>query len=449
MTPSRFNIVVPYTDQTKVLVNTLTGALDVVNSNVADYLAAPLCETACEETAFLSARGYLLEDSCTEQAVDEAMYPALLAAERSRTSLQAVLILSFNCNLCCCYCWQQHRVVGKVFPIMSFEQADKALEAARLLQEMLPDTAPGPVYVRLFGGEPLIREHYELVEHILKWCAERDYPVGITTNGFELPYYQRLLEIHPVQELQITVDGDEQTHNSRRIGSDWNVLLDSVNKLIWRTNTIVKIRVNLDETVLSVLPTLANEIIDRSWYGTSQIFCYVAPLRDVSMTSTKVLSKRVDLLQRFLSMQKEMPQLECFHLLGWDGFHVLDSLIRTKRMPIPHASMCDINRGQFVFDPDGSIHLCSEETMGSWDIVGSYYPEFKFDEGRFNEIYDHKAIDDALCRDCALRPLCGGGCNLFHEYPEYRNVYCQVVWKTFVLAIQEYVDEIVNEENDK
>ncbi len=441
MVASKFTLVVPYSETEVILVNTLSGALDVVERQLPEYLALPLCNMDCEETHFLVERGYLLPDRAAEEAVQAQMYAPLRSAERAVQPVHAMFILSFGCNLRCCYCWQQHRVEGTTFPTMTTAQVDDALQALQELQKLLPEQSSAPPMVQLFGGEPLLRGNYDLVAYILSRCEALGFPVSITTNGYELPYFHPLLKKYPVQELQVTVDGDAQTHNARRVGSDWNRLLDSVDDLLMNTDILVKLRVNLDETVLAHLSPLADEIIDRLWYGTKRFFCYIAPLRDSCMEKTEVISARADLLARFLQASRRMKKLRCFYLAGWDGFRPYYALLRQNRMPLPSSGICEVNRGQFVFDPDGTIHLCSEETHGQWDCVGQYSPSFSLDEARFFSIYNRMPIDTPKCRDCALLPVCGGSCNLLSEYPAYQEAFCQTTRRVFDLAIQSYVLE--------
>ena len=77
--------------------------------------------------------------------------------------------------------------------------------------------APG-AQIELSGGEPLLLRNYELIDSILKFASERNYPVGIVTNGTNLPQSSPLLEKYrdSIGNVQITIDGPAPIHNKRR-----------------------------------------------------------------------------------------------------------------------------------------------------------------------------------------------------------------------------------------
>lgn len=443
MVPSRYNINIPYGDK-YIFTNTLTGALDLVDSSLSQHILDPKCEDLCEETEFLKGRGYLVENLALEDQLISQIYPELLALERNKRSVKAVLIMSFACNLHCTYCWQQHQVDHNSNMRMTIEQLDAAMDAACLLTKYLADTDSAPPSFHLFGGEPLTRENYYLVSHALERAQKMNSPVSITSNGRELKYYLQLFETYPVNELQITIDGDEETHNSRRLGSRWKDILDGINELLYHTDITVKVRVNLDEELLDRLLPLANIIVDRLWWATKRFYAYLAPLRDSSMNDVSILRKRVLVLRRFLELREEYPQLELFRLHGWDCFHVSEYLQKTNRFPLPKPYFCEVNTGQVVFDPDGSMHLCSEEIHSDWDILGTYYPGFSVDMNIVDNIYNCQPISNERCKTCDLLPVCGGGCVQFSRYPDYQKQFCQTAHETYELAIKYYIEDNIN-----
>jgi uncharacterized protein len=428
--PSRFNLVVGLSGGRKFLLNTLSGAADLVPAETAARLSAGGAGPADESDAFLVARRYLLKDDVDEATFVEKFYPASLQDTRRKMPLHCIAILSFDCNLRCAYCWQQHRSTQAAGRTMTREQADAMIASVPTLMRCLTVDGNQPPLMHLFGGEPLLAENREVVAHILERCATLGWPVQITTNGKTLPEYRELIERHGVAEVQVTVDGPDEIHDRRRIGSRFAELMDSIDRLVEGETVMVKMRVNVDSDNAAFLPELANAVIDRQWYTSRKFYAYVAPLRDASMADFGLIRNRAKLLGTLLLMKECHPQMEIFDFLGWDGYTAVRNLENQGVFPYPKTHVCEANLNQVVFVPDGHLHLCAEEAHDPDGIVGRYWPDLTVDPAAFSRWYDLSPLDLPSCRDCSILPLCGGGCQLLTRQPEFRRHYCDAVRKS-------------------
>ncbi len=440
MKNSMFNHTIPWQKDKTLLVNTLSGAIDVIPSHFEYYLTNANQLQKNKITDFLFARRYLLEKEIDESLILESLYRELLALQRKNSPLKSVLITTFDCNLKCSYCWQQHNTRSLKSSTLSVEMVDAAFKAIDKLQNLLEEKSIDPPVIQIFGGEPLLTKNKELVEHVLKKCREYSYGSQVTTNGVNLEIFQEMLLEYKVDEIQVTVDGTEEAHNRRRIGSNYNSIMNSIANILSYQAAFLKLRVNVDLSNVNTLRDLADEIIDRRWYTNRKFYAYLAPLRDSSFASTDLITQRPKLLAKVLELKRLYPQIELFDMKGWDGYQPIRVLENTGRFPYPKANICDVNLNQFVFAPDGKIRLCAEEAHDQRGIIGEFYPEFSLDDNSFQRLYDHSPLDIKKCKQCTLLPICGGGCMLMEKEENFRNHYCQAVKDCFEYTLTSYLE---------
>ena len=435
---SSYNLVVNLNEDQNLLVNTLSGAIDQVPASYCSFIESPYCHEKNEITDFLTQRRYLIDSEIDEGELLRRLYTEVQDVARTKIPIKCVLLVTFDCNLRCAYCWQQHKINKS--SAMTQEKVDAIFETLPKLAANLNIESDATPIIQLFGGEPLLPENTALVEYILKKCKSRGYNVQITTNGVYVPDFQDMLLRYGVNEIQITVDGTADFHNRRRVGSDYKSLMDSIGALLFHNETYIKLRVNVDRGNLNSLPELANEIIDRRWYTSSKFFAYTTPLRDPSFDSQTLINGRKELLAAFLDMKREYPQTEIFWFMGWDGYQPVIGLEYNGRFPYPKTYICDININQFVFTPSGSIHLCAEESQGEAGAVGSYYPAFSLDEPKFSSIYYKTPQELGRCEGCVMLPVCGGGCDLMTGNEPFLEAYCRSVRDCFAYGLADYIN---------
>ena len=79
MRKSVFNHVLPLKKNRSLLVNTFSGAMDIVPGYYCEYLEAPLAQEENDITAFLKQRCYLLDDDANEREMTQSLYRQLCA----------------------------------------------------------------------------------------------------------------------------------------------------------------------------------------------------------------------------------------------------------------------------------------------------------------------------------------------------------------------------------
>lgn len=99
---------------------------------------------------------------------------------KPKTSRIFALMLTWQCNLNCVYCFEKHKASNKV---MSLSTAKEIIRKEFTAFEQTGDQ--GEIKVDFFGGEPLLR--FQLIKELSEWIWEQHYKVNyvlsVTTNG--------------------------------------------------------------------------------------------------------------------------------------------------------------------------------------------------------------------------------------------------------------------------
>ena len=82
--------------------------------------------------------------------------------------------------------------------------------------------------VNISGGEPLLKENYEIVQYIVGKGKALGYRFIAVTNAYDLDCFASLLGQDMISGLQVTLDGMPQHHNRRRIHRDGSPTFDRI-----------------------------------------------------------------------------------------------------------------------------------------------------------------------------------------------------------------------------
>jgi cyclic pyranopterin phosphate synthase len=122
------------------------------------------------------------------------------------------LSLTDRCNLRCVYCMPMHG--------LTFVPTRELLAAEELEQVVRAAVEVGFSKIRLTGGEPTLRQDIvEIVERINRIKGIRE--IGMTTNGYRLPYLAKALRQAGMKRVNIHVDSLSKAslEKTMRLGS--------------------------------------------------------------------------------------------------------------------------------------------------------------------------------------------------------------------------------------
>ncbi|MEM0113980.1 MAG: radical SAM protein, partial [Metallosphaera sp.] len=169
--------------------------------------------------------------------------------------LEPTLLLTYNCNFDCVYCFQKgfRRAISVSENVMrGFVNYIKRKEGGR------------KVRVTFFGGEPLLE--LRKIEDISKSLSGLKYSFSVVTNGSLLTksVAERLISLG-LSHVQITLDGPREVHDKRRHYLDgrgsYEVILNNLRNLQDMVNVIL--RINVDVKNLDEVDVLFSELRER------------------------------------------------------------------------------------------------------------------------------------------------------------------------------------------
>jgi uncharacterized protein len=255
-----------------------------------------------------------------------------------------------------------------------------------------------------FGGEPLLATKIidRLAKKIIDLCEKHNvaYHSDLTTNGYLLDQknIDWLKQIR-VEQIQVTIDGDRETHDQRRRLKNDKPTFDTIinNLKMAAGNFFISIRVNIDrknaKKVNNLFPILVqNNLQDKvyAYYGivvgiTNACKDYEPACLDVDQLS-----------EVMFDLHKE----------------AVDKKYDFVLFPYPLSSIggCGAMRPDFfVIDHKGFMHKCLNSAGDEKEAIGHISQPIEFTPDLVAWL-TWDPLEDEFCSRCNLLPLCSGGC---------------------------------------
>ena len=186
------------------LINILSGNADILTPAEAQrYLSIEVSG----DPEYIE-KGYVV-DPVEEERLYRRKYLDFLDI-RDQDEIQLFYVPSYACNFNCSYCYQEGYGQG------GFEN-DPAV-TAEFFSYIRNNFQNKQKYITLFGGEPLLggAGNRKFLTDFVRQCRENCIDLALVTNGYYLESYITLLSGTRIREIQVTLDGPEPVHNTRR-----------------------------------------------------------------------------------------------------------------------------------------------------------------------------------------------------------------------------------------
>jgi len=443
--PSRFTVAtaVPGTPDT-FLFNTLTDTQIVASPDVVALLRRIGDQPGMATDAFtpderetaneLAAMGFLVESEAAEQAALESFFHELREDHRH---LRVTLLTTLQCNFACDYCIQgDHGDYNATAAKMS---PDTARRVQAWLETRLDDLRPERFTITFFGGEPLLNLPvvYQLAESLSAACAARGIgmAINIITNGLLLTeaVVDRLLPFG-LNGIKITLDGDKPTHDRLRPLRGGQGTYDRILRNMAAVADKVRLSIggNFDVESAESYPTLLDHLRAQPFADRIAKVAFKpvirAPITSTVGPTPSAGGRRVIPL---VPAEAAEPSLHgtCMTAAGsgsagspCDSCNVVDDRLswlreetRARGFSTPdgvHMGPCELHRQHaYTIGPEGSLYPCPGFTGEARLSVGHIEPVL--DDQR-THVRDRFARHEPwrACGDCALVPVCGGGCSV-------------------------------------
>ncbi len=340
----------------------------------------------------LCANGFFIEDGVSE--IDILKYDSLSVRYGNKVS-DITIIPTMNCNFGCKYCYEKNIVENSK---MDGETKDAIV---RYIENNLH--AEGKLIVTWYGGEPLLALDVieSLSKQFIKICETKNaqYEAMIVTNGYLLSEQAvNILKQCMVNKIQITLDGDRTTHNSRRPlingNGTYSIIWNNILRLKNMHDGIkVFLRVNTDKLNYEAVEDVYNTIKEQ---GMDE-FIYVYPGKVMAVDSC-YNGEDCFSNAEFASIVREF---NCRHIE-----ERAEKLYPQKRY---NACGAD-NKNSAIITYNGDIYKCWMDIGNDRKRIGNVKTLEYENEDVLHQYMLNTVFEDDDCRKCKYLPICMGGC---------------------------------------
>jgi uncharacterized protein len=306
-----------------------------------------------------------------------------------------VVALSLDCNFRCSYCYQEisrSRDRSRV----------SAQTCKRLIEYIGNDFNHGIVkhHITWFGGEPLLETKLitEITREIASIIGLENFSAGMITNGYLLTERAiQNLKASKCDEMQITIDGNRERHNSLRhtVANEgtFDIIMQNIANAV-KNGVNVNIRINIDKDDMFAFKDVLNACDEMG----------LANKLIVGIAATRYYETS----KIFDSREFSKIYAEFYRELSKRGYW------KSLTLPAVHSASCYMfSKNSINISPDGDFVPCIEEigdhsttapSLGN--INDTFNPEIK----RFHNETSWVKDIPTKCLDCRILPLCFGGC---------------------------------------
>lgn len=422
---SRYDIPVRLADGAALLFNARTRSLILLSEGEArvyrglagqgDFGAGDVADRLLLQA--LIGGGHAVGASVDELALVRQSYEATRAA---KGSLTLTIAPTMACNFACGYCFQGlNKPTKKMTPdvqdaIIDFVKAKKDLKSLSIVW---------------YGGEPLMGRDsiYRLSDRLIAYCDKKGiaYSAGIVSNAWFLdPETAAQLHTRRVRWVQVTIDGDRDTHDKMRPltsgGRTFDRILDNIEGALDETAMSIQARVNVGVSNVDRADAMLDDFAARRLGQRGNFGVYFAPIEASTPESGSAFTEklsRAEFNRKVLALEGKARQL------GFAG-------IQTP--PSGFSGMCvAASNGGYVVAGNGDVHKCWETAHDPSKRTGSIFePETLHESVNATLWSQWTPFDNATCRDCKILPMCGGFCahRFIYADPEEAALPCPS-WK--------------------
>lgn len=402
-------LIFPLEKPSSLLVNTLTGAIDIVPERIIKG------EMNVSERTLLNNRGYFIEEK------DDILVKLKEINQKHNQNIPYwfYVLTTLDCNFACPICYEK-KILTK--SEISQDVLDSIILRIKHMQKCL-NVPSDRIKIVLFGGEPLLANP-ETIRRLLNLISINEWKVIIVTNGSLVPTFIELFEecYDVISDFRITLDGISNYHDKRRPyrgGNDsFYDVVESIDLLLEKGFEI-KMQTILGDGNIDTIDGLAYFVMQKHWTDFPNFQWRIEGSHDYANLDIKKdeISEAI-MVKKIIGMWRRNPALQS--KIKFESFkylaHLTDSfgwLGNYKTYQGPKFGFCEPQKGfHYVFSVDGMIYHCPRTI--NQDIFGH--------ENLYRLRHNFKEQDiltKEQCKDCSINTLCGGGCIVQkHYYPK-------------------------------
>lgn len=404
-----------------LLVNTLSSAMDIVDMDTFETIKKMKNgrEYSNDNNDLLNSlkqRGYAFNDESEETLYIEKFSRIHENAVQKNMVKNFTICPTMGCNLRCVYCFEgegnhcNYNVLteGQLNTILKYigscvENDENPVNSVRAV-------------ISLYGGEPLLPANRLIVEKTLKFAEEKNIEVRIITNGTTINLYSDLLKKYNNVIIQITLDGDKEVHDTRRITANqkgtFDKIVSSIDQLV-SLGIKTHLRTNINQDNIDSLPGLIAFIKEKEWVQTGLVYPYVAPVLDYCDGEDNSMSES-ELYMKVLKIEPDLgSERSTIKMIMSPCINYLHTFFNPESKMKPwKLSYCEATSGSnIVFSPDGNISTCLMLAGKCKHQIGTFNETEVCIDENYNDIWIRRNIFRIpKCQRCKYGLICGGGC---------------------------------------
>lgn len=435
--------------QKTLLIHGYTGAIDIVSDEFAEKIknikelneeTSPFSSTILES---LIKRGYVTTKTKQEEQEYVKRMARVMHEDSKRMCRSFVFLVSYDCNFRCPYCYENTiSESGNAWSkkTMTKELVDKAFEAIEIMKPTITKM-PGKK-LALYGGEPLLKQNYELVSYIVRRAREEGFTVYAVTNGYDLDSYTEILGEDGLSMTQITIDGNKEIHDKRRFhykeGTSFDKIIKNI-EIALKKGIDISIRINIDDTNFNNIGELKSFFEEKGFFNYPKFSTYAA-----LVTGNRISNP--SLMDRSTFIEKMKNSNVGVRMQDYSYKDRVLIALKTKKAFALKPVFCGAQCGYTVFDPNGFMYPCVHIAGQTNNAAGIYGENLEY-FAPYTEWNDRNIGKERKCSVCKYAFVCGGGClaQIKDEQEFSNSPICKSVREMFSEAVnrayQEYISE--------
>lgn len=424
---SRYNFIKKNSNGGKIIYNTKTGAIDLIEPESVQKFDKILQSSGTENLEndelfnAMYQEGYIVEESKdevqdiidwnkTSSNVENIAYLTILPTETC----------NFTCPYCFIYTFREHHMTSETWDAL-YNYCEKFFEKNKENQWCQLD-------ISWFGGEPLIVanqiiEFMQKIKELMKCYPNSRMNSSIVTNGYLLTYevFQKLVNLD-VRRFQVTLDGDAENHDKLRTLANkkptfniiYNNLLEILNNVPANEDFDFAIRGNFLRSSIPSCERLL-KMFKKDFGHDKRWHIYFRPVYNFDTDRDNINDINSDIVgcEEGVRIQNR---------LSMDSYNTNPNELRNITNPLPqptHSWCTSINQNAYIIGYDGSVFSCDTMITERKDAVGLLLSDGTIKLNENAKIWKRSIFDsrDRLgamldeCLACKLLPVCVGGCN--------------------------------------
>lgn len=423
---SFYNVLVPVSETNEYLIyNLVSGGLERLDWEEGTFLESLQLKGSSVQLfegdpnqfnlESLRSKGFLVDEKLDEKGCYEDFYHRKkeILYDKEEASINLTVGTTIVCNMGCPYCFEF------VKPNKSLTDEENLRAIIYYLQDMIlksPVKIWKSLNVTWYGGEPLINKNAiaKLTPMLKKLCQENNmaYSANIITNGILLTAANwSLLVDNDVSNVQITIDGPQQTHEKSRPlkgkkdKKNYFQILENLSEM--PKNIKASIRINTDKEIAACIDDLLRDFdIFGLWpMKYDQITFKTAWLRTYEEAAEENIENRFE-VDDFFDFQENFRWKLLTRYNHWaEKQNLPKAKLRWNLPEIQDECATWVSPYSLVVDADGNIHKCWETIHDDKEAISHVSQGYKLDLHRPYMKYDRTELN-AECASCKFLPVC-------------------------------------------